>query len=101
MFYVYILHSPSSDLYYIGYTDDVERRLSEHNDPEKQTTFTSKHQPWHLKAAFACSEERSEAMKAERFIKRQKSRSFIERLIDGESFEGPLAQLVRVPHVRD
>jgi len=31
MFYIYILYSQNSDLYYVGYTDDVNRRLLEHN----------------------------------------------------------------------
>jgi putative endonuclease len=97
MFYVYILYSPSSDKYYVGHTDDMERRLHEHNNPEKEGTFTSKHRPWRSEAVFQCSPDRSDAMKAERFIKKQKSRRFIERLVRGESLEGSLAQLVRVP----
>ena len=40
-------------------------------------------------------------MKIERFIKKQKSRRLIEKIVIGESLEGKLAQLVRVPHVRD
>ncbi len=41
-------------------------------------------------------------MKIERFIKKQKSRILLEKLID-PNFEpsGFLAQLIRVPHVRD
>ncbi|WP_186462327.1 hypothetical protein [Pedobacter suwonensis] len=37
----------------------------------------------------------------ERFIKSQKSRKLIERMVKGEMLTGILAQLVRVPHVRD
>ena len=42
-------------------------------------------------------DNRALAVNAERFIKKQKSRKFIERLIDGEEFRGEYAQLVRVP----
>jgi len=40
-------------------------------------------------------------MKIERFIKRQKSRRLLEKLISGEIPDGKLAQLVRVPQLRD
>jgi len=40
-------------------------------------------------------------MKVERFIKKQKSRSLILKLVEGKELSGELAQLVRVPHVRD
>ncbi len=59
-----------------------------------------------LKAIFACAENEGEVIKLERFIKKQKSRIMIEKLID-PSFnpEGVLAlpkvREVRVPHVRD
>jgi hypothetical protein len=34
MFYVYILYSESADRYYIGHTNDSERRLIEHKTSE-------------------------------------------------------------------
>jgi putative endonuclease len=38
----------------------------------------------------------------EKYIKRQKSRNLLEKLIDPEFIPtGTLAQLVRVPHLRD
>ena len=100
MFYIYILFSETADKYYVGHTDDVERRLNEHNHSER-LTFTSKYRPWKLRAVFECSSVRNEALNMERFIKKQKSRKLIQRMIDGEKLQGILAQLVRVPHVRD
>jgi len=101
MYYLYILYSETSDLYYVGHTDNYQRRFTEHNTSD-HNTFTSKHRPWLLKAVFACGEKRSEAIEAESFIKQQKSRSLLEKLCD-ENFSpsGKLAQLVRVPDVRD
>ena len=99
-FYIYILHSLTSDIYYVGYTNDYVRRLDEHNRSELKT-FTSKHRPWALKAVFSCGEQEVDAIRMERFIKRQKSKRLIERMIGGEMLTGLLAQLVRVPHVRD
>ena len=100
MFYLYILHSGSSDKYYVGYTNNPERRLHEHNNSEFNT-YTSKHRPWVLTAVYECGEMEADAIKIERFIKKQKSRSLIEKLIQGCELGGILAQLVRVPHVRD
>jgi putative endonuclease len=99
MFYIYLIYSASSDLYYVGYSDNPLRRLDEHNS-SGHTTFSSKHRPWVMSAVFECGASRSEAMKIERFIKRQKSRDFIKKLIKLEEFQGPLAQLV-IPYLRD
>ena len=100
MFYLYILYSPSSDKYYVGYSNDVERRINEHNNSER-TTYTSKHRPWAISVIYSCGHLESDAVKIERFIKKQKSRKLVEQLVNGDQFSGILAQLVRVPHVRD
>jgi putative endonuclease len=100
MYYLYILYSKSSDIYYIGHTDNYQRRFLEHNELS-ESSYTSKHRPWQIKAVFECGDERKTAMNIERFIKKQKSRSLIEKIIAGNNLEGILAQLVRVPHVRD
>ncbi|WP_367117526.1 GIY-YIG nuclease family protein [uncultured Pedobacter sp.] len=99
-YYLYILYSKVANLYYVGYTSDYVRRLEEHNNLAV-STFTSKHRPWYLKAVFSCGHVEAEAMRLERFIKSQKSRKLIERMVKGEMLTGILAQLVRVPHVRD
>jgi putative endonuclease len=99
-FYIYILYSVSSDIYYVGYTSDFEKRLIQHNTSDN-ITFTSKHRPWLLKAVYISGTIEAEAMKIEKFIKKQKSRKLIEKLIIGAELFGILAQLVRVPHVRD
>lgn len=74
--------------------------MDEHNN-SLHVTFTSKLRPWLLKATYLCGEDESSAVKIERFIKQQKSRKLIERLVKGGEFTGILAQLVRVPHERD
>ena len=81
MFYIYILNSTRSGKYYIGLTTDVERRLEEHNNPQVKTKYTAKHLPWELKVSFRCSDSRGDGLLIERFIKNQKSRAFIEKLI--------------------
>ena len=100
MYFIYILYSEKSDKYYVGHTDDVNQRLLEHNTSER-ITFTSKHRPWKIMAVYECGAGRGEVLKIERFIKRQKNRKLIEKLITGCKFDGVIDQLVRVPYVRD
>jgi putative endonuclease len=54
-----------------------------------------------LKSIFEAQNE-SAAIQFERFIKKQKSRKLIEQLCDSQfTPNGYLAQLLRVPHMRD
>ncbi|MEP2668102.1 MAG: GIY-YIG nuclease family protein [Cyclobacteriaceae bacterium] len=100
MYFIYIIYSSEYGKYYVGYSNDPFRRLKQHNTATK--TFTSKYRPWELATIFACSELESEAMRIEKFIKKQKSRKLIETLCKADFVpSGQLAQLVRVPHVRD
>ena len=101
MFYIYILKSISSNIYYVGYTSNYQKRLDEHNTTDLNT-FTSKHRPWKLEAVFECGIIEKNAINIERFIKKQKSRKLIEQICD-ENFipVDVLEQLVRVPDIRD
>jgi putative endonuclease len=83
-YFIYILYSEGSDRYYVGYTYDVQARLKDHNEgdrPRQTSKYTFKHRPWKLVGSFFAGESRGEAMKVERYIKRQKSRAFIEKLV--------------------
>ena len=51
MFYIYVLYSEKSDRYYVGHTNDVNRRLVEHNEIS-ENSYTSKMRPWVLKCYF-------------------------------------------------
>ena len=100
MFYIYILYTERSNKYYVGYTQDYILRLEEHNSSSR-LTYTAKYRPWQLKAVYSCGLDEATAVQIERFIKRQKSKKFIERLIEGQGFTGILSQLIRVPYERD
>ena len=80
MFGVYILFSEKSNLYYVGHTDDMERRLREHN-VLLTDSFTSKHRPWALILFFPVSSERKYAVRMEKLIKAKKSKTFIQNFI--------------------
>ena len=80
MFYTYILFSVRLNRYYVGTTDDVVRRLEEHNNAFYEDAYTSKGIPWNLLLSIMCDSS-SEAYRLEAFIKRMKSRKFIEKLL--------------------
>ena len=78
MFVVYILYSSNFDQYYVGHTQNMEDRLSRHNSG--RSLSTKKGKPWILvyRETF---ETRSEAMLREKAIKKMKSRTYLEQLI--------------------
>ncbi len=81
MYFVYILFSEKLNRYYVGTTDDVEGRLFEHNSGFYDGVFTSKGIPWRLCLSYSCDTS-DKAYALERFIKRMKSRKFIEKLLE-------------------
>jgi putative endonuclease len=101
MYYIYILYSSLADKFYVGHSQNPWQRLSQHLSNTKDK-FTGKFHDWEIKAVFAVSEVKGDADRLEKFIKRQKSRRLLEKLIDPAFVpDGTLEQLVRVPHVRD
>ena len=83
-----------------GEQEDAEKRLYQHNNPIA-TKFSSKHLPWQLICYFPVSKNRAGAIRVEKYIKKQKSRKLIERLIHDKEEQYKIAQLVRVPMNRD
>ncbi|MGE3182503.1 MAG: GIY-YIG nuclease family protein [Phycisphaerae bacterium] len=88
-FHAYILQNPYGK-YYIGHTDNLDRRLAEHNADEKiGTKYTHKNGPWTLVWSEA-HPTRAAAMQRERDIKRKKSAKWSrENLLERQS-ESPL-----------
>ena len=70
MYYVYILQSDKTGRLYIGHTDNLTRRIEEHNTG-RGGKYTQQNKPWKL----LYSEEqpnRSSAMKREIYLKSTK-----------------------------
>jgi putative endonuclease len=80
MFYTYILYSEKLDSYYTGSTSNIEDRILRHNSG--RSIYTKRGIPWKL-VYFKIYNSKSEAFKAEMYIKSQKSRLYIEQLIGG------------------
>ena len=80
MYWVYIIKSSSANRYYIGQTANLKNRIHYHNSGrEKYTKIAS---DWLLVYSNAYK-TRKQAQTVENFIKKQKSRTFIEKIITG------------------
>jgi len=66
MFYVYVVRSEKLGQYYIGQTDNVERRIREHNS--RKSFFTSRADDWKL-IYYEAFTTRSKAMTREKRLK--------------------------------
>jgi putative endonuclease len=82
-FYVYILQSKMDFSFYIGQTNDLDARISKHNDGFSK--YTSSKIPWRL-VYFELLQTRSNAIKREKEIKSKKSRKFLEALIASKNY---------------
>lgn len=69
----------------MGSTDDLGRRLEEHNDPNgPRSKYTAKHGPWELVWAEShCT--RASAVRRERQIKSKKSAAWIRQYLLGRA----------------
>lgn len=82
-YFVYVIQSqqvrtgkrgkPLPGFHYVGMSTDPKRRLRQHNgEIVGGGKYTSKHRPWRLKAIYGPYANQSEALKAERALKRGK-----------------------------
>ena len=78
MWYVYILRSAIDNKFYIGSTDNISRRLSEHNSGKVDST--KNRIPLKLEAYFAVK-DKSKAIKLERYLKTGSGRAFLQKRI--------------------
>ena len=79
MYIVYAIYSEQFNKIYIGQTENIERRMFEHNNG-LLSIYSKRYKPWKV----VYTEEyptRAEAMKRERQLKSQKGREFIWKII--------------------
>ena len=79
MYFVYILYSTTSGKTYVGFTNNVERRLQEHNYTES-SGFTLRYRPWTL-IRTENYDTKQEAMAREKFLKTGKGRDEIKNYL--------------------
>ena len=76
---IYILQSLVNQRYYVGSTNDLERRMKEHNSGK--STYTKLTKPFKL-VFWQHFNSLQDARKAEYRLKKFKNRSIIERIIE-------------------
>ena len=82
-FVTYVLASKTTGETYVGQTEDLARRIAEHNDPNNRRTLHTKRRlgPWIL-VHWESYRSRADAMERERFFKTGHGREWIkERLV--------------------
>ena len=79
MFTAYILYSEKMDRFYVGFTNNIDRRIAEHN--RKKGKYTDRGIPWKI-VYTETYPSKIEAQDREKFIKSRKSREYIEGLIN-------------------
>ncbi|WP_081489500.1 GIY-YIG nuclease family protein [Melioribacter roseus] len=77
MFYVYVLRSLKDNKRYVGLTSDISRRFREHQNGLVKSTRHRR--PFEL-IYYESYENKSEAMKREKFFKTGKGREFLNSL---------------------
>ncbi|MBS1485967.1 MAG: GIY-YIG nuclease family protein [Bacteroidetes bacterium] len=82
MWHVYVLRSEKDNLRYVGMTQDLERRLHEHN--AGRSRFTSAHRPWKLVYAevFATPVE---ARSREKYFKSAAGKRYVDKKLSAGS----------------
>ncbi|MGM0620933.1 MAG: GIY-YIG nuclease family protein [Bacteroidota bacterium] len=77
-YFTYILFSEKLRRYYIGSSQNITKRLERHNAGATRSTKAGR--PWKIVYFEECN-TKAEAIKREYYIKRMKSRDFINSLI--------------------
>jgi len=76
MYYVYILRSLKDNKLYIGYSDNINRRIDEHNNGKVESTKYRR--PLAL-IGYICFKERQKATNFEKYLKTGSGKAFLKK----------------------
>lgn len=76
MYFTYILLSSSKTKTYVGHTNDLKRRLEEHNSG--RSTFTNRYKPWSI-IYEECHSSENQAILKEKYFKSAAGRRWIKK----------------------
>lgn len=79
-FYTYLLKSQKSGTFYTGVTNNLERRLGEHNKGE--VSYTSNKRPYELVYFEACP-DKADAYRRERYLKTGMGKRYLKNRLRG------------------
>ena len=75
-FYVYVLQTTDGEHHYVGFTEDLRKRVDDHLSG--RSSHTSKYGPWRLKTYVAFS-DRDAAIAFEKYLKSGSGRAFAKK----------------------
>jgi putative endonuclease len=76
---VYILFSKKLDKHYIGFTENLEQRLTFHSNDSQTRKYTYNADDWELIFTIECT-SKSQGLSIEKHIKSMKSKIYIQNL---------------------
>ncbi len=79
MYFVYVLKSLRFKKSYVGFTNNIERRLTEHNSGKQY--YTKRYMPWVI-IHKECYDTKEVAVRREKFLKTASGRRFLKTLFD-------------------
>ncbi len=77
---VYVLKSKSANKSYVGFTNDLERRIKEHNSGRH--FYTKRYMPWEIIYQEKIGDLQS-ARKREKYLKSATGRKFLKEVFEG------------------
>ncbi|MDP3990798.1 MAG: GIY-YIG nuclease family protein [Candidatus Nealsonbacteria bacterium] len=80
MYFVYVIKSKKDGKYYTGITDNLDRRINQHNRGSKATPSTKNRGPFYL-VYYEKVENRKTARRREKHLKSGTGREFIKNII--------------------
>ncbi|PIR48715.1 endonuclease [Candidatus Peregrinibacteria bacterium CG10_big_fil_rev_8_21_14_0_10_55_24] len=83
MYYVYVVQNPKGKLYK-GFTNDLEKRIIQHNANDGFSSYTNNKGPWKLVHREEYANER-EAREREKFLKTGKGREFLKGRLSAQA----------------
>ena len=78
MYWVYILKSKKDNNFYIGHTNNLDRRLEEHNSGKDRSTKWRRPFELHYSEKFT---SRKDTIAREIFLKRMRNKKFFDKLM--------------------
>ena len=80
-FFVYVLESLSDKSWYIGFTNDISKRLEEHNNG--QSYYTKRKMPWKI-LYYEVSYEKNDAIAREKYLKSGMGRRYLKNRLKNQ-----------------
>lgn len=98
-YYVYVLKSEADGSWYIGYTEDLEKRIQQHNNGE--SLYTKRKTPWSI-IYYEVSFDKFDAIAREKYLKTGMGRRYLNNRLKNQLnfYRGPSVQNTYHPQLQ-